>query len=53
MDNFMADINRRAVLLELEIDDVNRPVDAGAEAARVCEINLHGPPFHTEDLHLT
>jgi len=39
MDNFMAHIDRRAVFGERQFDDLDRPVDAGAEAARGREIN--------------
>src|SRR5512146_2625554 len=41
MDDFVADINRGPVLLERQIDDVDRAVDPGAESTWVREINLH------------
>ena len=34
VDDFVADIDRRAEPLERELDDLDRPVDPGAEAAR-------------------
>jgi hypothetical protein len=45
MDDFMADIDWGPIFLEGEIDDVDCPVDAGAKAPRVGEIDLHGNPF--------
>jgi hypothetical protein len=37
MNDLMAHIDRRAELLKRQFDDLDRPVDAGAEAARRAE----------------
>jgi hypothetical protein len=39
VDDLVADIDRRAVLLERQLDDLDRPVDAGAEAARIAGVS--------------
>ena len=51
MDNFMADVDRRSVLFQREIDDIDRPVDPGAKAAWIGEIDLHDRPFLARDIH--
>ena len=38
VDDLVADIDRRAVVLERQLDDPDRAVDAGAEAARRGEV---------------
>ena len=45
MDDFMADIDRRSILLEREIDDIDRPVDSGAKPSWIGEVDLHSRPF--------
>ena len=40
--DLVADIDRRAPLLERHLDDLDRPVDAGAEAARRGEVEGQG-----------
>src|SRR5262249_8851453 len=40
VDDFMAHIDRRAVALEGERDDMDRALDAGAEAARAAEHDI-------------
>ena len=45
MDDFMADVDRRPILLEREIDNVDGPVDSGAKTAWIGEVNLHERPF--------
>jgi hypothetical protein len=36
VDDFVTDIDRRAEPLERKLNDLNRPVDPGTEAARRC-----------------
>jgi hypothetical protein len=41
VDDLMANVDRRAVLVEKALDDLDRSVDAGAERARGGEEDLH------------
>jgi hypothetical protein len=41
MDDLVTDINRRAVLLERQIHDVDRPINAGAKSAGIGKIDFH------------
>ena len=41
VDDLLADVDRTAELLERELDDPDRAFNAGAEAARLGEIDLH------------
>src|SRR6266566_2542724 len=40
--DFVAHVNRRAELLQRQLDDRDRAVDAGAEAAGIGENDVHG-----------
>ena len=42
MDDLMPHIDRRAVFLQRALDDVDRPHDAGAEAARLGQHHIEG-----------
>jgi len=42
VDNLMAHVDRRAVLLERALDDVDGALDPGAEAARFRQQDVHG-----------
>ena len=42
VDDLVADIDRRAEALQRQLDDLDRPVDAGAEAARRAEQDASG-----------
>src|SRR5687767_2129713 len=44
VDDFMADKDRRSVFLQRQIDDIDRPIDPGAKAAWIGEIDLHRSP---------
>ena len=37
--NLVTDVDRRAILLQRALDDLNRPLDAGAKAARLSQDN--------------
>ena len=41
MDDFVAYVNRRAVLMQGPFDDFDGAVDAGAKTARLCQDDLH------------
>ena len=41
--DFVPHVNGRAELLQRQLDDRDRAVDAGAEAARIGENDVHGP----------
>jgi hypothetical protein len=43
VDDFMADVDRRPVFFEGKIDNVDGPIDTGAKAARVGEIDRKVP----------
>ena len=43
MDDFMPDIDRRAVFIDRTFDDFDRTFDTGTEAAGLSEDYLHGP----------
>ncbi len=45
VDDLVADVDRRPVLLEQDLDDLDRAVDAGAERARRGEQDLAYHPF--------
>jgi len=45
VDDFMADIDGGSESLERELDDLDRPVDAGAETARRCDQHAKGREF--------
>ena len=45
VDDLVADVDRRAVLLERELDDLDRAVDSGAESARRGDQNVKGRQF--------
>jgi hypothetical protein len=42
VDDLVADVDRGAPLLQRHLDDLDRPVDAGAEAARGGEVEGQG-----------
>jgi hypothetical protein len=37
----MSDVDRRPILLQREIDDIDRAIDSGAKPAWISEIDLH------------
>ncbi len=41
MDDFMANIDRRPILLQREIDDIDRAVDSGAKTSWIGKIDFH------------
>src|SRR5215510_2044086 len=45
MDDFVSNIDRRPILLEREIDNIDRPVDSGAKPSWIGEIDLHNRPL--------
>jgi len=44
VNDLVAHVDRRAVFLERPLDDLDRPHDARAEAARLRQNDLHCPP---------
>jgi hypothetical protein len=44
VDDLVAYIDRRAILLERTLDDLDRPNDARAKSARLRKIHFHGMP---------
>src|SRR5262245_3977306 len=45
MDDFMSNVDRRPILFEREINDIDSPVDSGAKSSWVGEIDLHNRPL--------
>jgi hypothetical protein len=43
VDDLLADVDRRAALLECELDRLDRALDTGAERPRACEQHAAGP----------
>ena len=41
MNDFMSDVYRRPILLQREIDDIDRAIDSGAKPTWISEIDLH------------
>ena len=41
MDDFVTNVDGRPILLEREVDDIDRPIDSGAEPSWIGEIDLH------------
>jgi hypothetical protein len=41
MDDLVTNINGRAVFLERQIHDIDRPIDTGAKPTGIGEIDLH------------
>src|ERR1700704_5135046 len=41
MDDFMSNVDRRPILLEREVDNIDGPVDSGAKPTWIGKIDLH------------
>ena len=44
VDDFLADIDRRTIEIQRDLDHIDRAHDAGAESARLEQIDLLSPP---------